>query len=1009
MTTLFIVPSERHVEAAGLRGERAETRTRFAARLVRALAPEARFASPEITRLALTESLKATLWEDALLGPLVRAGGAAYLRTVELVDAAIGDVRRLALSAAALERAESAAGRGPEGLRAATLRRAIVALDRTLESRGLVDGRSEGQVLRDVLKRSSAAEVLVATKAQRVTARAVALWDPADVAWWNALGVRLKEAGGGAIVELPTFEQKGLDADRERDPLEALMDELMKELADAPVATPIRATLGDFVGGAPHDLERLSVVFSSDAVAMARAVVARVLRAIGDGAPVDRVAVAIARVDEALLVPLRAAFLEANVPIFEPRGAPAATAGIVATALFAHELGAKGLPRLDVALLLRSRYVDAVKITGVTDRREAKRIVLALADALEGAPSANAPDAGRALEETVVSKAGEALRPFARRVAETLMAIEDAKTRGGHARAARSLWDALGFPARVSLDARATLGSDAVATGLARAELLALSRDAHGWRVLGDAVDAYLAATSALGLGASPATSEIFRHELTRVLEAGAPPPAAGRLFAVRIVRLHEIAGEPLSHLFILGANDGALPKAEPAGPLFTEALQERLGARGPSSSSSRARELAQLAMAAAHAESVTLFLRETGDEGEALGPSTVVSALLRAGVPRERAGAGVLFGSPLSAREAALAATYREPERARPADLRRATTERIRERHHGQAATAPGAAPACGDLVVTPWLSELVASEMGTAARPLPVTALEAFARCPFQGYAQHLLGARDVKIIGETPDAREAGTLVHEALAAAMLAVAPLLSRVPVDKDAARALAMEAADRVLWSGSESTLRHLAIDLARERVVRVVDWSLEDESWIFEFAEQSFGDARAGEGAWPALAIPEAQTVLRGAVDRVDVSRSTAPRRLRVIDYKSSSSAVKEARRELGATMLQVPLYALAAQRALGHAHPSGLYVPVAELDPNFGEDAKFAKQWQELFEGDATPLKERVREIADGARAGRFAPAPERPAFCDRCSFDGVCRKPRFVADEDEEWAGS
>ena len=216
-----------------------------------------------------------------------------------------------------------------------------------------------------------------------------------------------------------------------------------------------------------------------------------------------------------------------------------------------------------------------------------------------------------------------------------------------------------------------------------------------------------------------------------------------------------------------------------------------------------------------------------------------------------------------------------------------------------------------------------------------------------------------------------------------------------------------MAAADAVLRRGGESALRSLALDLARERVLRVVDWTIADGEWLFALAEQAFGDERV-PNAWPSLVIGTGDEAvrLRGSIDRVDVSRDAIarPRRVRVIDYKSGTAAVREARKSLGETVLQVPLYAVAAEEAIGATESAGLYVPVAELDPSFRSDDALDARWRETMDAGAAPLRERVLEVMGRVRRGELVPTPEEETFCDTCSYDGVCRRPRFVAAEED-----
>src|SRR6185312_15964454 len=137
----------------------------------------------------------------------------------------------------------------------------------------------------------------------------------------------------------------------------------------------------------------------------------------------------------------------------------------------------------------------------------------------------------------------------------------------------------------------------------------------------------------------------------------------------------------------------------------------------------------------------------------------------------------------------------------------------------------------------------------------------------------------------------------------------------------------AMAAAEEVIRAElGASPLRRLAVASVRESVAAVVAWSLADDGWDFDRAEQPFGDAR--RGSWPALVIDdgEQRLALRGSIDRVDVARAGGA--IRAIDYKSSKSGAESGMRELGDTAFQVALYARVAADALGAGDRSGAYV---------------------------------------------------------------------------------
>ncbi|HWL87575.1 MAG TPA: hypothetical protein VNO21_17345, partial [Polyangiaceae bacterium] len=212
----LVVPTERHVERLSREGIACETRARLVRRLLEALASEVAFASPEITRLALTDALSAVAPDDPLLGPIARGGARVWWKTVDSIDAAIGALRAADTPVSALDRVEVQGG--TLGRRARMLRTALVALDRALSAAGLVDGRSAGVVLARAIAAADPKALASTVGSARVVARWIVGWEPVDLAWWRALDAALARVGGGATLELPTFASR-LDATKERDPL----------------------------------------------------------------------------------------------------------------------------------------------------------------------------------------------------------------------------------------------------------------------------------------------------------------------------------------------------------------------------------------------------------------------------------------------------------------------------------------------------------------------------------------------------------------------------------------------------------------------------------------------------------------------------------------------------------------------------------------------------------------------------------------------------------------------
>ena len=281
-------------------------------------------------------------------------------------------------------------------------------------------------------------------------------------------------------------------------------------------------------------------------------------------------------------------------------------------------------------------------------------------------------------------------------------------------------------------------------------------------------------------------------------------------------------------------------------------------------------------------------------------------------------------------------------------------------------------------------------------------MTALERIATCAFQGFASQVLGAREPALVADAPDSRETGTLVHDALAAAFGATEKLWSKRPRDRDAILSRGVAAADAALhWVSAASPLRRLTLERARADVRAVLEWSLADEAWDFASAEQPFGDERAA--SWAALELSDGATRvrLRGKIDRVDVAHARDA--VRALDYKTSGPAATEAGKELGDTSFQVAVYADVAAAHLRVPDRDGVYVParVTMLAPGWSRSKAHDKAWVDATaetEG-RSRLATRALTVLRDLREGGVSPAPRHERACDRCSYDGGCRKPRFA----------
>lgn len=949
---IVVVGSARAVETWELRGARAETLATFERRLASKLLERA-IASPDASRLAVRAAL--------LARGVVRSDrdGAARTGTVDAFDRALGKLFAAGVTPAVLERAGR--GTGADAERARLLAALAGDVEERLARAGLVDRRAVARDLARAVERATPADVVRAARSHRIVARGIFAWNGGDATLWRALDGALSRAGGGARVELPMFS-KAIDPERDRDPLEVLIDDLAHRLDAAPDAQPIAARLGD-LRFADDDavVEHVSLHHAANATAQARAVATLVRRAIDAGSPVDAIAIAAPGMDEHVVREILAALAAAGIPA-------------VARASSSHR-----------APIVRAAASALAMLEGEPSRVELRSLA-------EG--------------------------PFLRADDDTFVRARTKRPKNGSIRA-RIDW-ARARLAELSVDLHPTRGVlDTFASDSPRSAVASLELDAHGgnaraWRSLGNAFDAVEAAAVRLGLS----SDDVDGEELARLVElsaddaAGTPLARAG---AVLVGGLPELAGD-LDLLIVVDANEGSLPSARRPDAIVTDGVLARLRELDPAhvplpQTIAVAAEWASLAYAAASARDVAFVHRSQGGEGEPVGPSPVAAWLERRGVAPTNWLGGPLASHPLGARAARLQRLAFDPAaRAEiaPEETRRATTELARERFHSKKIESD----IVGDLSGAAAADRLQTG-LASAERPLSITALEDFARCAFRGYAKAVLGLREAEQEPEAPDARERGKLLHEALRAAFAATLREWAERPRPIDSLREKCLAAAERSLpktLDAVSSTRTALAAIVRRqvmEEVARIVDFSLADSTFDPVFVEQSFG-RRSDRSSWPGLVIErgEKTAVLQGQIDRVDVAHERRAT-VRVVDYKSSLATSKDAHRDLGKGTLQVPLYARAAMVSMEADRAEGMYLPSRDIGAAMANRPKFEARWQELGANEVkdSELTARVFEVLDAPRRAHVFPVPSQERDCDRCPFDGVCRRPRFVVSEEED----
>lgn len=1012
MNELFVVPAERHVERLAVQGISSVTRAELRARLTVALLPSVAFADAVECRLALAAALAedpavggpvqlglfgptgetTTPRKSQLLEPLRVRGGAAWARTLAALDGAIGKLNARGLTPEMLERA-FARRDGVAAARARTLAAAMRAHTQRLARAGRSDARRQGHLLAEAIASADAHALETAVSARRFRARWILSWDPADLAWWRALDQRLTPLGGGARIVLPTFDRP-LDGEKELDPFDAIAERVARGIDGAPESEHVAPVLGWLTEGVTSardaDVTRLRLVRSTDAGSQARIAAHAVARALHDGAPVERVVVAVPTHSDATIAPLRRALDDMGIATFDPKADPPAQTPVVAAAMLALE-AALTFDRKDVARLLRSGYVDGYRLM----RGGSDAIVTALARALEHSPTAAGATPLERFLRTVELRAArdpfmvhdERVDAMALALGNMLSAAGRAKSRREWTHAARTLWTDLGIGMRAGRGGLRTFSSDEAPVGVARAERHSIARDSRAWDALFAALESYENAAQRTGAGDLPVQIDAFQLEVLDVLDRARSLPSAGRVGAVRIARIEDIGGDELELLVVLDVNDGQLPARDSDEAFLSEALEEVLdriphdASAGQRVTEVAAEQLGSLALAASEARAIVLcFVTEDRTGAPAL-PSRIVEALAQAGTTVE---------------VTSLRGHYEDGNDT----ARRAAREREREGFFLDPERPRS--DVVGAIALSPLAASIVTTETGGAEKALAVTGLERFARCPFLGFSHVVLAARESTDAEELPDAREEGIVAHEVLAAAFCATRDLWPIRPRPRDEIMHRGLRVADELLdrWRG-HAPLRVVACLRIRDAARAVLTAAVDDLSWNFDSAEQPFG--MKTPSSWPALTFVDARghLHLRGTIDRLD--RAPSGEAARVVDYKRSKSTVQSASRTLGETTLQVPLYASAASKALD-VPVTGLYLAFQARDvPSTLKASPTATtRMAELLvrqEGERSGIEERALAVAASARTGMFAPTPALESECRTCPASGGCRKPRFA----------
>lgn len=288
--------------------------------------------------------------------------------------------------------------------------------------------------------------------------------------------------------------------------------------------------------------------------------------------------------------------------------------------------------------------------------------------------------------------------------------------------------------------------------------------------------------------------------------------------------------------------------------------------------------------------------------------------------------------------------------------------------------------------------------------AEPLSVTRLERYAMCPFKYFASRVLELDQSDPRAEsTIDFRARGEVIHESAEHFFHALHRRDETWPLDPSRRGELLVEflTIGRAVFEkfAAETTLPQVIEEVAGQLIDRELEALLD-----FEYAnprvarprrfEIEFGREHGSEVGFGAGA---SAVSFAGKIDRIDVDE--AARTAIVVDYKTGNKPEKADRKPGlgGGRRMQLPVYALAAQRVLG----DGVTVTESEYFycSRAGDGLRVSTD-QQGFTGDGlAELSKVVLALVDGVRAGIFFADPTDEKVCKHCELKLACGKGPFL----------
>lgn len=294
-----------------------------------------------------------------------------------------------------------------------------------------------------------------------------------------------------------------------------------------------------------------------------------------------------------------------------------------------------------------------------------------------------------------------------------------------------------------------------------------------------------------------------------------------------------------------------------------------------------------------------------------------------------------------------------------------------------------------------------MVGGQEPTAAeQSFSPTALERYATCPFQYFAEKVLRLESVRRLrDDNLPPIMLGTLVHESLRVSYERLLQLrwpdarLSKITVQSLVHDAVAETFAAH---AASQGTGHALLWTLARERVITLVTTAVssdQEEYLATGFRPVAFEAAAQGTISLEHDALPPSLKI-HGTLDRVDFRAE--PPALRIVDYKfKQGGEITAVDRNLALSAvrgfrLQPPLYA----RMTLPSRPAVTDVQLFFLAPEWKSQISRSTFDAGLWTGHTGDMiRQTLKTLIQGIANGEFFILPD--GYCDYCEFSSACRR--------------